>query len=177
MARGIDLDQAQAAADARPSGHPSIEPQRIGVLLLNLGTPDATDYWSMRRYLRQFLSDKRVIDVNPLVWQPLLNLVILSTRPQRSGRAYAAIWNPELDESPLRTITRSQSEKLAAALAGALPGQDLVVDWAMRYGSPATGAVIRRLIEAGCTRILCSRSTRSTPRPARPPPMTRRSGR
>ena len=154
MAREIDPDQAQAAADARPSGHPPVKPERTGVLLLNLGTPDATDYWSMRRYLRQFLSDKRVIDVNPLVWQPLLNLVILSRRPQRSGRAYAAIWNRELDESPLRTITRSQSEKLASALAGALPGRDLLVDWAMRYGSPATGTVIRQLIEAGCTRVL-----------------------
>ncbi len=110
------------------------------MLLLNLGTPDATDYWSMRRYLRQFLSDRRVIDTNPLLWQPLLNLVILTTRPARSGRAYDAIWNRERNESPLRTITRSQSEKLAAALAEALPGQELMVDWAMRYGSPATGA-------------------------------------
>ena len=124
------------------------------MLLLNLGTPDATDYWSMRRYLRQFLSDRRVIDTNPLLWQPLLNLVILSLRPSRSGRAYAAIWNRERNESPLRTITRSQSEKLARALAEALPGQDLMVDWAMRYGSPATGAAVRRLIEAGCTRLL-----------------------
>jgi ferrochelatase len=137
-----------------PTGHPPIEPPRIGVLLLNLGTPDATDYRSMRRYLGQFLSDKRVIDVNPLVWQPLLQTVILSTRPQRSGRAYASIWNRELNESPLRTITRSQSEKLAGALAKALPGRALIVDWAMRYGNPATGAAIRKLIEAGCTRLL-----------------------
>jgi ferrochelatase len=154
MAREIDPDQAQAAADARPGGHPSIEPRKIGVLLLNLGTPDATDYWSMRRYLRQFLSDQRVIDVNPVLWQPLLQTVILSTRPQRSGRAYASIWNRELNESPLRTITRSQSEKLAAALAEALPGRDLMVDWAMRYGNPATGAAIRKLVEAGCKRLL-----------------------
>ncbi len=137
-----------------PAGHPPVGRPRIGVLLLNLGTPDATDYWSVRRYLRQFLSDRRVIDTNPLVWQPLLNLVILSTRPQRSGRAYAAIWNRERNESPLRTITRSQSEKLASALAAALPGHDLIVDWAMRYGSPAIGAAIRKLIEAGCTRLL-----------------------
>ncbi len=154
MARGIDGDRGQTAAGQAPSGHPPIKPARIGVLLLNLGTPDATDYWSMRRYLRQFLSDRRVIDVNPLLWQPLLNLVILTTRPSRSGRAYAAIWNRELNELPLRTITRSQSEKLAAALAEALPGQKLMVDWAMRYGQPATGAVIRRMVEAGCTRLL-----------------------
>jgi ferrochelatase len=137
-----------------PVDHPPVRPPRIGVLLLNLGTPDGTDYWSMRRYLKEFLSDQRVIDVNPLLWQPLLNLVILTTRPARSGRAYAAIWNRELGESPLRTITRSQSEKLAATLAAALPGHDLVVDWAMRYGNPATGAVLKRMIEAGCSRVL-----------------------
>ncbi len=154
MARGIDGDRGQAAAGQAPGDHPAIEPARVGVLLLNLGTPDATDYWSMRRYLRQFLSDRRVIDTNPLVWQPILNLVILSLRPQRSGRAYAAIWNRERNESPLRTITRSQCEKLAAELAGALPGQELVVDWAMRYGQPATGGAIRRLVAAGCARVL-----------------------
>ena len=80
--------------------------------------------------------------------------MILTTRPSRSGKAYAAIWNRERDESPLRTITRSQSEKLAAALAAALPGRDLVVDWAMRYGNPSTGAALRKMIEAGCTRLL-----------------------
>jgi ferrochelatase len=154
MASGIDGDRGQTAAGHGPGDHPPIEPQRIGVLLLNLGTPDATDYWSMRRYLRQFLSDRRVIDVNPLLWQPLLNLVILSTRPQRSGRAYAAIWNRERNESPLRTITRSQSEKLTAALAKAFPGQEPMVDWAMRYGSPATDTVIKKLVAARCTRIL-----------------------
>jgi protoporphyrin/coproporphyrin ferrochelatase len=149
------VDNVTPTGGVLPAGPPSaIEPQKIGVLLLNLGTPDATDYRSMRRYLRQFLSDRRVIDVNPLVWQPLLQTVILSTRPQRSGRAYASIWNRELNESPLRTITRSQSEKLARALAEALPGRALVVDWAMRYGNPATGAAIRRLTQAGCTRLL-----------------------
>jgi ferrochelatase len=137
-----------------PEGHPALKPQRIGVLLLNLGTPDATNYWSMRRYLKEFLSDERVIDVNPLIWKPLLNLVILTTRPSRSGRAYAAIWNREKDESPLRTITREQCAKLAAALARALPDHDLLVDWAMRYGSPSTLSVVRSMVEAGCTRLL-----------------------
>ena len=131
-----------------------MQPQRIGVLLLNLGTPDATDYWSMRRYLKEFLSDERVIDVNPLIWKPLLNLVILTTRPSRSGRAYDAIWNRERDESPLRTITREQCARLAEALGRALPGHDLLIDWAMRYGKPSTAAVIRRMVEAGCTRLL-----------------------
>jgi protoporphyrin/coproporphyrin ferrochelatase len=142
------------SASPVPSGHPALKPQRIGVLLLNLGTPDATDYWSMRRYLKEFLSDERVIDVNPLVWKPLLNLVILTTRPSRSGKAYAAIWNREKDESPLRTITREQCGRLSQALGRALPDDDLLIDWAMRYGNPSTGSVIRRMIEAGCTRLL-----------------------
>jgi protoporphyrin/coproporphyrin ferrochelatase len=136
------------------AGHPPVVAPRIGVLLLNLGTPDATDYWSMRRYLKEFLSDERVIDVNPLLWKPLLNLVILTTRPSRSGKAYEAIWNRERDESPLRTITRDQSAKLAAALAQVLPGSDLVIDWAMRYGNPSTDVVLERMIAAGCRRIL-----------------------
>jgi protoporphyrin/coproporphyrin ferrochelatase len=149
-------DQGAAATSASPvpSGHPALKPQRIGVLLLNLGTPDATDYWSMRRYLKEFLSDERVIDVNPLIWKPLLNLVILTTRPSRSGKAYAAIWNREKDESPLRTISRDQCAGLAQALGRALPDHDLLVDWAMRYGNPTTASVIRRMVEAGCTRLL-----------------------
>lgn len=133
-----------------PADHPPILAPRTGVLLLNLGTPDATDYWSMRRYLKEFLSDERVIDVNPLLWKPLLNLVILTTRPSRSGKAYATIWNREQDESPLRTITRSQCEKLGQALAGS----GLMVDWAMRYGNPSTAAVLERMSAAGCRRIL-----------------------
>ncbi|HEX2478814.1 MAG TPA: ferrochelatase [Geminicoccaceae bacterium] len=141
-------------ASPLPEGHPQVKPQRIGVLLLNLGTPDATDYWSVRRYLKEFLSDERVIDLNPLLWKPLLNLVILTTRPSRSGRAYASIWNREQDESPLRTITREQCAKLVEALGRALPGHNLLIDWAMRYGNPATASVIRRLVEAGCTRLL-----------------------
>ena len=143
-----------AEASVRPAEHPPVPPARIGVLLLNLGTPDGTGYWPMRRYLKQFLSDSRVIDVNPLIWKPLLNLVILTSRPFRSGRAYQAIWNEDRDESPLRTITRSQSDKLAALLREAMPGEDLVVDWAMRYGNPSTGSVLRRMIEAGCHRLL-----------------------
>jgi protoporphyrin/coproporphyrin ferrochelatase len=145
---------AAGLASPLPEGHPRIKPQRIGVVLLNLGTPDATDYWSVRRYLKEFLSDERVIDVNPLLWKPLLNLVILTTRPSRSGRAYAAIWNREKDESPLRTITRAQCGKLAEALGRALPDEDLLIDWAMRYGNPSTPSVLRRMVEAGCTRLL-----------------------
>jgi ferrochelatase len=143
-----------APAPPLPAGHPPVKPQRIGVLLLNLGTPDGTDYWSMRRYLKEFLSDRRVIDVNPLIWKPLLNLVILTSRPSRSGRAYAAIWNRERDESPLRTITREQCDGLTEALGRAPPGHDLLIEWGMRYGTPSTPSAVRRKAKAGCTRLL-----------------------
>ena len=103
----------------------------------------------MRRYLDEFLSDQRVIEVNPWLWQPLLKLVILTTRPSRSGRLYASVWNRELDESPLRTISRSQAEKLAERLEPS----GVLVDWAMRYGNPSTRSVIERLVAQGCTRL------------------------
>ena len=125
---------------------------RIGVLLVNLGTPEGTDYRSMRRYLREFLSDRRVIEVPRLVWWPVLHGLILSLRPLRSAAKYRAIWNEALNESPLRTITRAQGEKLAAALAGA--GADISVDWAMRYGAPSIGSRLAALRERGCDRIL-----------------------
>lgn len=119
--------------------------------MLNLGTPDATDYWSVRRYLKEFLSDRRVIEVSRLVWWPLLNGVILTTRPGRKGRDYASIWNNERNEGPLKTITRSQAEALALSLS---TDHRIIVDWAMRYASPSTGSRINRLREQGCDRIL-----------------------
>ncbi len=134
-----------------PPGHPPIRPRKIGVLLMNLGTPEATSYWPMRRYLKEFLSDRRVIEVNPALWWVILNFIILSFRPQKSGLAYAKIWNRTLDESPLKTITRGQSEKLQAALPD-MP--DVIVDWGMRYGLPAAGTRIAALKEQGCDRIL-----------------------
>jgi ferrochelatase len=134
----------------RPAGHPPARSGRIGVLLMNLGTPDATDYWSMRRYLKEFLSDRRVIEVPRLVWWPLLNFVILTTRPGRKGKDYDKIWNREQNEGPLKTITRAQAEKLQSAL-----GDDrVVVDWAMRYANPTTQSRIAALQEQGCDRIL-----------------------
>jgi len=136
-----------------PADHPPVRFGRIGVLLANLGTPDATDYWSMRRYLSEFLSDRRVIDYSPLFWQPLLQLVILSTRPFRSGAAYRSIWNNERNESPLMTITRAQTEKLAAALSDDL-GDRVVVDFCMRYGNPSTPDKVHEMVERGCDRIL-----------------------
>ncbi|MEX0760710.1 MAG: ferrochelatase, partial [Tistlia sp.] len=130
-----------------PQGHPEVPEPRIGLLLINLGTPDGTDYRSMRRYLGEFLSDRRVIELSPWLWQPLLQGVILTTRPSRSGRNYAKIWNRERDESPLRTITRAQAEGLGARFAD---GEGVVVDWAMRYGSPSIGARLEAQAEQGC---------------------------
>ena len=134
-----------------PPGHPVILPRRIGVLLVNLGTPDATDYWSMRRYLKEFLSDPRVIEENRIKWWLVLNLVILTIRPARKGPDYDKIWNKERNESPLKTITRSQSEKLAASIAN---DPRLIVDWAMRYGNPSIRSRLDAMQVAGCDRIL-----------------------
>ncbi|RME96903.1 MAG: ferrochelatase, partial [Alphaproteobacteria bacterium] len=134
-----------------PEGHPKVAMGRIGVLLINLGTPDGTGYWEMRRYLKEFLSDRRVIEVNPLAWWFILNGPVLTKRPFSSGEAYRSIWNTEKDESPLRTITRSQAEKLAEAFAG---DARVVVDWGMRYGNPSTKSRIEALKEQGCERIL-----------------------
>jgi ferrochelatase len=139
-------------ASRRPSNHPPVHSGRIGVLIVNLGTPDATDYWSMRRYLKEFLSDRRVIEENRLKWWLILNLIILSVRPSRKGRDYEKIWNRERNESPLKTITRAQAEKLAPLLAAA--GSNIVVDWAMRYGNPSIPSRLEALQRQGCERIL-----------------------
>ena len=136
-----------------PADHPPVAAAKLGVLMVNLGTPDGTDYWSMRRYLNEFLSDKRVIDYPRWLWQPLLQLVILSKRPFSSGEAYRGIWNEERDESPLRTITRDQTEAVRARMA-ARHGEQVVVDFAMRYGNPSTESVLRKLKEQGCERIV-----------------------
>jgi protoporphyrin/coproporphyrin ferrochelatase len=137
-------------AQRLPEAHPAVCSGRVGVLMMNLGTPDATDYWSMRRYLKEFLSDRRVIEVPRLKWWPILNLIILTVRPGRKGRDYDKIWNKERNEGPLKTITRAQAEKLGAALADAR----IVVEWAMRYANPAIAARIAYLKEQGCDRIL-----------------------
>jgi ferrochelatase len=136
-----------------PAGHPPLREPRIGVLLANLGTPDNYDYWSMRRYLNEFLSDRRVIDYPAWKWQPLLQLVILTKRPFTSGANYRAIWNHDKGESPLLTITRAQTAKVAAAL-GARYGGQVMVDFCMRYGNPSTRSKLREMVAAGCGRIL-----------------------
>lgn len=135
-----------------PDQHPVVLPPKTGVLLINLGTPDATDYWSMRRYLKEFLSDRRVIDINPIKWQIILNLFILTKRPFTSGHAYASIWDKERNESPLMTITRSQSDKIAERMKNRFP--HVVCEWAMRYGNPSIAKGIQSLLDQGCTKIL-----------------------
>ena len=124
---------------------------KIGILLVNLGTPDATDYWSMRRYLKEFLSDRRVIETNRVLWWFILNFIILTRRPQAKGRDYDRIWNRERNESPLRTITRSQAEKLATQMASE---PRVLIDWAMRYGNPSIPSRLEAMQKAGCGRIL-----------------------
>jgi ferrochelatase len=138
------------ATQPLPAGHPPVANGRIGVLLLNLGTPDGTGYWPMRRYLKQFLSDPRVIELPRWKWWPILNLIILTVRPARKGRDYARIWNREQDEGPLKTIARMQSGKLAAALGD----PRVVTDWAMRYANPSTASRLAALQQSGCDRIL-----------------------
>ena len=133
-----------------PPGHPPIKPRKVGLLLMNLGTPEATSYWPMRRYLKEFLSDPRVIEVNRILWWVILNVVILSFRPTKSGHAYKKIWNRERNESPLKTFTRAQSEKLSASLKN----PKLSVDWAMRYGKPPVAERIAALQADGCDRIV-----------------------
>ena len=151
------LDEKTADLAAVPQfaekDHPAVKPEKIGVLVSNLGTPDNHDYWSMRRYLGEFLSDRRVIDYSPWLWQPLLQLVILTKRPFSSGKAYASIWNEENDESPLMTITRAQTEKLKDALKDKY-GDQIVVDFCMRYGNPSTKSKVKSLVDQGCRKIL-----------------------
>ncbi|MEM1387815.1 MAG: ferrochelatase [Pseudomonadota bacterium] len=136
-----------------PPGHPTVTRQKVGILLANLGTPDNYDYWSMRRYLNEFLSDRRVIDYPAWKWQPILQLLVLTKRPFSSGAAYKSIWNEEAGESPLMTITKAQTEKMTQRLHDRY-GDEVVVDFCMRYGNPSTESVLQKLLDQGCRRIL-----------------------
>ncbi|MDC1243771.1 ferrochelatase [Amylibacter sp.] len=136
-----------------PTDHPKIKPAKIGVVLANLGTPDATDYWSMRRYLSEFLSDKRVVDYSAWLWQPLLQGIILTRRPFSSGAAYRSIWNNELNESPLLTTTRLQANAVKKEIELTY-GDNVIVDFAMRYGNPSTGSVIKKLKDQGVEKLV-----------------------
>ncbi len=124
-----------------------------GILIANLGTPDATDYWSMRRYLNEFLSDRRVVDMAPWKWQPLLQGVILTIRPSRSGANYRKIWDNERGGSPLALITQDQTKALRARLEARF-GEQVQVEYAMRYGNPPVDRVLRGLLEAGCDKVV-----------------------
>jgi protoporphyrin/coproporphyrin ferrochelatase len=135
--------------NAKPA--PALQPQRVGVLLVNLGTPDTSDAKGVRVYLKEFLSDPRVIEDQGLRWKLILNGIILRIRPGRKARDYQKIWNTEKNESPLKTITRAQAEKLAEAIAD---HAHVVVDWAMRYGNPSIRSRIDALTAQGCDRLL-----------------------
>jgi len=130
-----------------PVDHPPVRSGGVGVLLVNLGTPDAPEPGAVRRYLAEFLSDPRVVEIPRLIWQPILRGIILNTRPKKSARAYRQVWTDQ--GSPLAAITRAQAHGLQARL-----GEAVVVDWAMRYGSPAIADRMQALVEAGCERIL-----------------------
>lgn len=134
-----------------PKEHPPVNIGKVGVLLVNLGTPDGTDYTSMRRYLKEFLMDARVIEWPRYLWYPILFGIILNKRPQKVGEAYKSIWNNDLDESYLRTYTRNQSDKLGEMMKS---HDHIMVDWAMRYGQPSIPDKIKALKNAGCERIL-----------------------
>lgn len=136
-----------------PANHPTVKPARVGILLANLGTPDGYDYWSMRRYLNEFLSDKRVVDIPDWKWQPILQGIILTTRPSKSGANYKSIWNHEINESPLLTITKAQTAAIKANLES-LYGEKVMVDLCMRYGNPSTQSRVRAMVDAGCEKIL-----------------------
>jgi len=139
-------------ADAGTSGEAMPASSGIGVLLVNLGSPDAAEPAAVRRYLKEFLTDPRVIEKDTLFWKMTLNGIILPLRSRRRARDYQKIWNKEKDESPLKTITRSQAEKLAAILEPL--GKHIVVDWAMRYANPSITSRLEALLARGCDRIL-----------------------
>jgi ferrochelatase len=132
----------------RPPDHPPVVTGKVGLLLVNLGSPDAPDVPAVKSYLDQFLSDRRVVEIPAILWQPLLKLVILNTRPKTTAANYAKIWDRQANESPLKLITRNQAKLLDGAF-----GRDVIVDYAMRYGNPAMDLALDRLKAAGCDRI------------------------
>jgi ferrochelatase len=149
--------QIARVGEAGPLLSGAVAQAKIGVLLSNLGTPDATDYWSVRRYLAEFLSDRRVIEMSRFIWLPILHGLVLTTRPARKGKDYQTIWNVERDESPLKTITRAQAENLQASIEAGLLGQsraEVVVEWGMRYGNPSLKSALESLVHQGCDRLL-----------------------
>ncbi len=130
--------------------HPKVKFGKTGVLIINLGTPSSTSWWDIRKYLKEFLSDKRVIEVNPIIWQIILNLFILTFRPSKTAHAYKKIWRKETNESPLLFFTRSQASKLSSKIGS----EKIIIDFAMRYGSPSIKSRLNQLKEKGCEHIV-----------------------
>ena len=130
--------------------HPNVKFGKTGVILINLGTPDSTNWWDIRKYLKEFLSDRRVIEVNPIIWQIILNLFILTFRPSKTSHAYKQIWRKETNESPLLFFTRSQAEKLKEKIGN----KNLIIDFAMRYGNPSIKSKLYNLKDLGCENII-----------------------
>jgi len=132
------------------NNHPSVKYGKTGVLIVNLGTPDSTDWFDIRKYLKEFLSDKRVIEVNPIIWQVILNLFILTFRPAKTAKAYKEIWMKDENMSPLLYYTQKQSEKISKSIKN----EDLIIDFAMRYGNPSIKSKIYKLQEQGCENLV-----------------------
>ena len=130
--------------------HPEVKFGKTGILIINLGTPDSTNWWDVRKYLKEFLSDRRVIEVNPFIWQLVLNFIILTFRPSKSAHAYKKIWLKEKNESPLLYYTRNQAEKLKQRIEN----KKTIVDFAMRYGNPSIKSKLNNLKDLGCENII-----------------------
>ena len=130
--------------------HPNVKFGKTGILLINLGTPDSTSWWDIRKYLKEFLSDRRVIEVNPIIWQIILNLFILTFRPSKTAHAYKKIWIKESNESPLLFFTREQANKLSKKIGT----EKIIVDFAMRYGNPSIRSKLNMLKDEGCENMI-----------------------
>ena len=132
------------------NNHPKVKFGKTGVLIINLGTPDSTSWWDIRKYLKEFLSDRRVIEVNPIIWQIILNLFILTFRPSKTAHAYKKIWRKDTNESPLLFFTKSQAKKLSNKIGN----EKVKVDFAMRYGNPSIKSKLKSLKKEGCENVI-----------------------
>ena len=130
--------------------HPDVKFGKTGVLIINLGTPDSTNWFDIRKYLKEFLSDRRVIEVNPFIWQIVLNLFILTFRPSKTAKAYKEIWMKDENISPLLYYTQQQAKKLSNSISK----ENIIVDYAMRYGNPSIDSKIKKLQEEGCENLV-----------------------
>ena len=130
--------------------HPKVKFGKTGILIINLGTPDSTRWWDIRKYLKEFLSDRRVIELNPIIWQIILNFFILTFRPSKTAHAYKKIWRTDTNESPLLYFTRNQATKLSNKIGN----EKTIVDFAMRYGNPSIRSRLNKLKENGCEHIV-----------------------